>query len=165
MNEQSESLSERNDRIRKIEFVESLIRYEKLLNKMLENNNLIWDDAVDYLKRRGLYHEFATDTTLENYLKEALEDGRDLGEGIVRKRERVLVNYFIENLDKEAKKLNSEDEEALFYRNVLDDLCNQRLPGKLIDDIYVAPVDDDVLEGKITLLSMRYYKLVGARPR
>ena len=120
-----------------------------------KTNKIGWQEIVSELKQKGLYNEFETNPVLEAELKKAIEDEEHFYDSAERIRSRILVNYFLLNLDKEAEVFDKSEEKAIVYKKALDNLCSQRVSGKYDSD----------LEDKIMLVSMRYYKIVGAPTR
>ena len=140
---------------------EAFERSKQIMEEARKNNNIFWKEAVSYLKEKGLYSEFESNPILEAELKRDIDEGEHILIGVERVRERILVNYFIRNVDKEAEKFGSNDEKILFFISVIDDLCKQRIGSKKLNGKFISGVYDSVLEGKLTLMSIRYNKIVG----
>jgi len=113
-----------------------------------------WEFFKKRLEINGKIPEFEGNPNLEKEFQDALQLVRTLPENPENLARIKQVNEYILDVDKKCLELNV-DEIIKFLRKELDDLTSQRPKW-----IY-----DDVLEDKITLISIKYYKLVGVHPR
>lgn len=113
-----------------------------------------WESFKKRLENNWKIPEFEGNPDLEKEFQNALEKLKTLPENPENLVRIKKVNEYVLDVDKKCLELDT-DKMIDFLRKELDNLTSQRPKW----------VYDDVLEDKITLISMRYYKIVGTRPR